>query len=162
MDTVVYAALIATPIVIGVGFYFAHRQWQAIRKARTAQVIVSLMSVWDSPETVESRRKVNESGSNLKKDYESADKANQIEAYGSLIRVANFFDEVGALVAEGLLERAIAYDVWGKAEKTYYRLYEPMITAREYEGYVQYFIKLHALFVKEEARRSKVKQQRAS
>jgi len=162
LDIVVNAAVIATPIAIALGFYFAYGQWQATRKARMAQVVISLMSVWDSPEMAESRRKVNESGSNLRKDYESADKANQIEAYGSFIRVVNFFDGLGVLVAEGFLEIAIAYDLLGKAEKTYYRLYEPIFTTREYEGYVPYFAKLHELFIKEEARRSKVKQPRAS
>lgn len=162
LDIIVSAAIIATPIIIAIGFYFAYGQWQATRKARMAQVVISLMSVWDSPEMAESRRKVNESGSNLKKDYESADKANQIEAYGSFIRVVNFFDGLGVLVTEGFLETAIAYDLFGKAEKTYYRLYEPMITMREYEGYVPYFVKLHDLFVKEEARRSEVKQRRTS
>jgi len=162
LDIARNAALIATPIIIAIGFYFAYRQWQAIRNTRVAQVVVSLMSIWDSPEMTEARRRINESGTNLKKDFEAADKANQIEAYGVFIRVANFFDGLGVLVAEGFLEVAIAYDMYGKAEKTYCRLYEPMITAREYEGYVPYFIKLHELFVKEEARRSKVKQRRAS
>lgn len=163
LDIIVSAAIITTPIIIVIGFYFAYGQWQAMRNARIAQVVISLMSVWDSPEMAESRRKVNESGDNLKRDYESADKANQIEAYSSLIRVANFFDELGVLVAEGFLQTCVAYGVFGKAEKTYYRLYEPMITTKQYEGYVQYFVKLHELFIKEEARHStaKVKQRRA-
>lgn len=162
LNTATSAALIATPIIIGIGFYFAYRQWDTIRKTRTAEVVVSLMDTWDSPQMAESRRKVNESGSNLRRDYEAADKANQIESYAEFIRVANFFDELGVLVAEGLLDRAIAYDVWGKAEKTYYRLYEPMITTKQYEGYAQYFIKLHELLIKEEAQRSTIKQRRAS
>ena len=129
-------AIIATPIVIAVGFYFAHRQWQSMRNARIAQLVISLMSVWDSPEMAESRRQVTESGKNLQKDYEAADQANKIEAYSSFIRVANFFDELGVIITEGLLDVRIAYDVWGKAEKTYYTLYDPMITLKKYEGYV--------------------------
>lgn len=162
MDIVVSLAIIITPIIIAVSFYFAYGQWQATRKARMAQVVIWLMNVWDSPETAEARRKVNESGTNLRKDYEAADKAHQIEAYSSFIRVANFFDELGVLCTEGYLATCIAYDIFGKAEKTYYRLYEPMICSREYEGYAQYFIKLHDLFIKEEARHSKVKSRRAS
>ncbi len=162
LDIIVNIAIIATPVIIAVGFYFTYGQWQAMRNARMAQVIISLMSVWDSPEMAESRRKVNESSSSLQKDYEAADKANQIEAYSSFIQAANFFDELGVLVAEGFLECSIAYEVFSKAEKTYYRLYEPMITSKQYEGYVQYFVKLHDLFVKEEARRSPVKMRRAS
>ena len=164
LNTIATWAIIATPIIIGAGFYFAYRQCQSMRNARIAQLVIDLMSVWDSPEMSESRRKVNESSKNLQKDYEAADQANQIEAYSSLIRVANFFDELGVLVAEGLLDIGIAYDVFGKAEKTYYGIYEPMITTKKYEGYVQYFIKLNDLFVKEEARRSvtKIKKRRAS
>ncbi len=162
LDIIANYAVIATPIVIGVGFYFAYRQWQAARNARIAQVIVSLMSQWDSPKMAESRRKVNESGPNLESDYKKADKANAIEAYSSFTEVSNFFDGLGALVAEGYLDVAIAFDVWGKAEKTYYGLYEPMLKNKNYEEYVLCFQKLHDLFVKEEARRSKVKRRRAS
>ena len=162
LSIVVDIALIATPIIIALGFYFAYRQWQAMRNTRMAELVLSLGNVWDSPRMAGSRRKVNESGSNWKRDYESADKTNEIEAYGSLIRVLNFFDTVGVLVSEGFLDSAIAYDLLGKAEKTYYRLYEPILRAREYEGYVPYFIKLHELFIKEEAHRSRIKQRRAS
>ena len=162
VDIIVNYAIIATPIAIGLGFYFAYRQWKAVRNTRIAQTVISLMGQWDSPEMAESRHKVNESGSNLQSDYEKADNANLIEIYSSLTRVANFFDELGALVSEGYLDVTIAYDGWGKAEKTYYMLYEPMITQKKFEGYVVCFLKLHELFVKEEARRSKVKRPRAS
>jgi hypothetical protein len=162
LDIGVCVAAIATPIVIALGFLFTYRQWQSIRNSRMAEVVISIMRIWDSPEMAESRCKVNASGLNLKKDYETADKANTIDAYASLIRVINFFDGLGVLVAEGLLDSDIAYDLLGKAEKTYYRLYEPMITAREFEDYTPYFLRLHKSFINEEARRSKVKKQRAS
>jgi len=155
-------ALIATPIIIAIGLYFAYRECVSVRNARIAQTIVSLMSVWDSDGMAESRRKVNESGKNLQVDYEVSDEKNELDSYTSYIRVANFFDGLGALVAEGYLDVRIAYDHLGKAEKTYYMFYEPMITSSKYEGYVRYFIKLHELFTKEEARRSKTKQRRAS
>lgn len=162
LSTIADIALIATPIVVAVGFGFAYRQWQAERNTRMAQLITSLMSMWISPEMAESRCKLNKSGSNLKRDYEAADKANQPEAYGMFTRVVNFFDGVGVLLSEGFLDTHIAYDLFGKAEKTYYRLYEPMITTQQYEEYVPYFIKLHQLFIKEEARCSQVKKRRAS
>jgi len=118
--------------------------------------------MWDSPEMAESRQKVNAYGPNLKKSYEDAEKTHALEAYTSLIRVANFFDALGVQVAEGFLDLCIAYDLFGKTEKTYYALYEHLINAPEYEEYVPYFRKLHELFVKEEAHRSQVKRQRAS
>ena len=162
LNTAASWALIATPVIIGIGLYFAYRECQSMRNARTAQVIVSLMNIWDSTEMAESRQKVTESGKNLQKDYEAADKINGIEVFTSFTRVANFFDGLGALVTEGLLDCYVAYDIWGKAEKYYYGIYEPMITSEQYQGYVQYFSKLHALFIQEEARRSKVKKRRAS
>jgi hypothetical protein len=162
MDTAISIAAITTPIIIALGFYFAYRQLQATRNTRIAQLVVMLMEFWNSPEVSEARRKINECGKKLKQTYEAADKADQIEAYGSLIRVANFFDGLGVLVVEGYVNLDVAYDMYGKAEKTYCSLYEPLITAREYEGYLPYFIKLHDLFVKEEARRSQAKKRRAS
>lgn len=155
-------ALIATPFIIAGGLYLAYRECTSIRNARITQTIISLMKVWDSDGMAESRRKVNESGKNLQADYEDSDKRNDIGTYTSYIRVANFFDGLGALVAEGYLDVRIAYDHWGKAEKTYYMLYEPMLTSKKYEGYVQYFVRLHELFTKEEAHRSKIKQRHAS
>lgn len=155
-------ALIVTPIVIAVGFYFAYKQWASTRNARMAELVVLITCYWNSQEMAESRRAVNECGSNLKKAWEDADKTNEISSYGSLIRVANFFDALGVQVGEGFLDIVIAYDLFGKAEKTYYRLYDPLINAREYEDYVPCFRKLHELFIKEEAHRSHVKQQRVS
>lgn len=159
-----YWALIATPVIILGGFIFAWWQLKSMRNARVAELMVALGNMWDSDGMAESRRKITESGKNIQRDYEAADKANQIEVFTSYTRVANFFDELGALVAEGLLDVRIAYDVWGKAEKTYYAIYEPMITTPKYEEYVQYFAQLHDLFTIEKARRSNkvAKKRRAS
>lgn len=155
-------ALIATPIVIAVGFYFAYGQWAATRKARMAEVVIRITDRWDSLLMAESRREVNLSGPNLKADYENADKSNDKKVFGSLTRTANFFDTLGVLVTEGFLECKIAYDLFGKAEKTYYRLYDPLINNPQYKDYTPYFCSLHDLFIKEEARRSQVKKRRAS
>ncbi len=154
--------VILTPIIIGVGFYFARRQWQGQRNTRMAQLVISITNSWTSPEMSESRRKINELGVKIKQEYEAADKENRIEAYTSITQVLNFFDTLGVLVSEGFLTVKIAYDVFGKAEKIYCRLYEPLITAREFEGYVPCVLKLHDLFVKEEGRRSPIKEGRPS
>ena len=162
MQTAADIALILTPIIIGLGFYLGYGQWVSTRKARMAQLITLLAERWDSPEMVESRRRVNECGRRLKEVWEDADKAVEEPAFGSLIRVANFFDVLGVQVVEGFLDVRIAYDLFGKAEKTYYRLYDPLINSPECEEYVKCFRELHDLFVKEEARRSKTKKRRAS
>lgn len=162
MFTIADIALIATAIFIAVGFYFAYNQWGSIRKARMAEIVISLTTSWDSPLMAESRRAVSLSDKNLKKDYEKADKNNEEEAFGSLTRVGDFFDALGVLVAEGLLECKIAYDLFGEAEKYYYSVYEPVITSTDYKDYVPYLSRLHELFIQEEGCRSKVKKKRAS
>ena len=154
-------ALIATPIVIALGFYFAYGQWASIRKARMAEIVISLTTSWDSAIMAESRQAISSKGKNLKKNYEEADNTNADEAFGSLTRVGDFFDALGVLVSEGFLECKIAYDLFGEAEKYYHGLYEPLIKSTDYKDYVPYFSRLHELFEKEKACRSKVKKKRA-
>ncbi len=162
LDTVVKIAFIATPITVIVGFYFAYRQWNAVRNTRMADLILRLGQLWDSEAMAESRHKLNTLGKDIKKTFEEADKSNDIAAYTTLGRTLNYFDTVGVLVCEGFLSCSIAYDILGKAERTYYGLYESLIKTKPFDDYVPYFAKLHDLFIKEEARRSKTKQRRAS
>lgn len=155
-------ALIATPIVIAIGFYFAYKQWASIRKARMADIVISLTNTWDSTLMAESRHAVNLSGESLKKHYQKAIENNEEEAFGSLTRVGDFFDALGVLVAEGLLECKIAYDLFGEVEKYYHNIYKSVIADTDYKDYVPYFSRLHQLFTKEEGCRSKTKKRSAS
>jgi len=155
-------ALIVTPIVIAIGFYFAYKQWASIRKARMADIVISLTNTWDSERMAESRRAVNLSGESLKKDYQKAIENKEEAAFGSLTRLGDFFDALGVLVAEGLLECKIAYDLFGEVEKYYYNFYKSVIADTDYKDYVPYFSRLHQLFTKEEGCRSKTKKKSAS
>lgn len=156
LSSIVDIALVATPIVIAVGFYFAYGQWVSTRKARMAELVMLITSRWDSPEMAESRREVNLSGPNLKTDYENADRDNDRKAFGSLTRTANFFDTLGVLVAERYLKCKIAYDLFGRAERAYYELYDPLINSPGCKDYTPYFRDLDDRFAKEKARRSQV------
>ena len=155
-------ALIVTPIVIAIGFRIAHEQWASIRKARMADIVISLTNTWDSTLLAESRQAVSLSGESLKKDYQKVDESNEEAAFGSLTRVGDFFDALGVLVAEGLLECKIAYDLFGEAEKYYHNIYKSVIADTNYKDYVPYFSRLHELFIKEEGCRSKTKKKSAS
>jgi hypothetical protein len=155
-------ALIATPIVIAIGFYFAYKQWVSIRKARMADIVISLTNTWDSTLMAESRHAVSLSGESLKKDYQKAIENSEKEAFGSLTRVGDFFDALGVLVAEGFLECKIAYDLFGEAEKYYHNIYESVITDTDYKDYVPYFSRLDELFTQEKSCRSTVKKKSAS
>src|SRR4030042_1290439 len=155
MDVAVQIATILTPIVIGVGFYFAYVQWSSMRRGRMAQLVMSLLEQWSSPQMVKSRHAISMAGSTFKTAFEEASKKNDIVFFGDYVSVMNFFDTLGVLVTEGYLDCAIAFDMLHKAEKYYYSLYESIITATpELKGNIPYFIKLHELFIQEEGRRS--------
>ncbi|MCJ7514665.1 MAG: hypothetical protein MUO89_01680 [Dehalococcoidia bacterium] len=153
---------ILTPIVIGIGFFFAWQQWSSMRRGRMAQLVMSLLEQWSSPQMVQSRHSISLAGSNFKTAFEEAGNKNDIIFFGDYVSVMNFFDTLGVLVTEGYLDCAIAFDMLHKAEKYYYSLYESIITATpELKGNIPYFIKLHELFIQEEAHRSTAKKRRA-
>jgi hypothetical protein len=157
MSTAVDIAAIATPIVIGVGFYFAWAQWRSLRKSRMAEVVLMMSNRWDSPEMAASRQGVTSSGEDLRTEYESALKARQLEAFTTLTAVGDFFDTLGVLCCEGYLKCKIAYDLFGAVEEYYWNLYKPILESTEHKDYLPYFTRLHELFVKEEAARCRIK-----
>lgn len=132
-----------------------------MRNTRTAQLIISLAGRWDSTEMAQARQAVNLSGRNLKTDFDNADKQNDIKAYTDYIRVANFFDELGLLVSQGFIKCSIAWEVWGKTEKNYYRFYDSIINSQENKDYFSNFIELNKLFTNQEACRLKTKSKHA-
>ena len=152
MDTAVDIGLIATPVVIFIGFLFAYKQWRATRNARMAGIVMSITAQWDSPGMKESRRAVNALNYKLKEEIYEADRKNLPELY-TLLEVANFFDALGLLIVEGLLSRRLGYRLFGRAEERYYELYRPVIEQGEFSGYLKCFPKLHDAFKREAAKR---------
>ena len=162
MSVAVSIAIIITPIVIGLGFVFAYkqlrasyRQWETMRAARMAQVILELAAHWDSNGLKESRRKVRENADRLKEAIEEATRNNSEDLY-DLVEVGNFFDTVGVLVMEGFVSCRIAYDLFGEPEENYYKTYKSILEDPEYKNSYKYFIQLHDAFKNEEAERSKM------
>ncbi len=151
-DVVKDIALIITPIVIGVGFFFAHRQLVSNRNTRMAEIVLSITSRWDSTEMHESRCKLNQLGGKLGEAINKADSENTEDFY-PLLRVADFFDALGLLVMEGFLSREMAFDLFGAAEEHYYNLYRPTISDHRFRSSFISFERLNETFKKEAAKR---------
>ena len=160
LQQVAYWATIITPILLIAAVIFAFTQWKTAQNARMAQIILSITEKWDSQHMEESRILVSKSGNELKRKIEEADSSNSPDI-SVLVRVANFFDSLGAMVAEGFLSCKMGYRLFGRAEEHYYQLYRPILEDNRYSEYFKYFAELHKLFQKEEAAQSKTKRRLA-
>ena len=116
LDMASNLAIIITPVVIGLGFFFAQRQLVSNRNTRMTEIVLSITARWDGAEMQASRQKVNKLGSNLWQELKAAETENREDFY-VLLRVADFFDGIGLLVMEGFLARDMAYDLLGAAEE---------------------------------------------
>ena len=154
---IVNIAWIITPIVIGLGFFFAYRQLVATRNARMAEIILSITQQWDSPQMELSRRMVDQCGRHLRERIEEEEGKPDSEDLRTLVRVANFFDSLGLLIMEGFLSCSMTYKLFGRAEEHFYNAYRSILEEPRYKEYFKYFVELHQAFTKEEARLSKKK-----
>jgi len=152
-----FIAIIATPIAIGAGFWFARRQLISQRNARTAEIILHITEHWDSEDMKKCRMKVHGLGDELKTTIEAEAKKRDSEEILNLVKVANFFDSLGLMVMEGLIPCPMAYQLFGRAEEEYYKYYRSMLEDAKYKDYFKYFIQLQEAFVKERARCSPAK-----
>lgn len=135
----------------------AQEQIEALRKTRTAEIILKLIEQWDSKDLQNSRQKLSSLGTKeevKKKIVEERD--GKSEDLYPLIMVSNFFDTLGVMVLNGYLEQQIAYDLFGIAFNTYANLYESVLEDLTYKKYLIYFLKLRDVFKKIEASRSDV------
>ncbi len=151
-------ATIATPLVLGGGFYFAWRQFDAMRRTRMAELIMSLCDRWDSTALEEARQELNKIGAadQVKEEIIKADKDNSENLY-PLVRIGNFYDSVGILVHEGFLDKDIAYELMGTAFETYYGLYSGILRDSDYKDFFKCFKELDGIFTKIKAGHSKTK-----
>lgn len=147
---------IAVPIVMGFGFYIAWKQLDAIKRARTAETILSLYTRWDS-ERMENSRKalmgLNDSVA-IKNKIKQTHRSGSDELY-PLIRVANFFDTVGSVVYRGYLDKYVAYDLMGDAFDKFSQLYSGILLDPEYKNFFRCFQDLDDIFKKVKGERAK-------
>lgn len=155
--SIVDIAIIATPVIILVGFVFMYRQLKANQNTRLAQIILSMTEQWDGPVMKEGRRKVNACGTELKARIEKEQNDPNSEELYNLVGVANFFDSLGLLVMEGLIDTRVAFRLLGRAEDYHYNLYRPLLEEPNYKDYFKYFLELHDAFISEKAKLSKKK-----
>jgi len=154
-------SLILTPLILVAGFYLAWRQFDAIRRARMAELIIRLYEGWDAPLMEGSRQKLSEinDAEAIKNAIIGAEKSENLYP---LIRVANFFDTVGSLVCHGFLDKKIAYDLMGTAFETYDDLYASILHDPQRKAFLRCFRDLGEIFTKEKASRSNVQARRTS
>lgn len=160
MSVVGDVGLILTPVVVGLGFYFARRQLASAKNARMSEIVMAITARWNGPELEEGRHRINKLGSGLAVAIQEADASNSDDFY-PLVRVANFFDALGLLVMEGFLSRQMAYDLFGAAEEHYYGLYKPVLEDVRLRESLECFQKLHDTFKAEAASRSKTEPRRS-
>lgn len=160
MSTLLQIATIVTPIVLAGGFYFAWRQFDAIRKARMARLVLSLYEVWDSPRLEEARQKLNEIArpEEIKNKIIEATENNSAELY-PLIRVGNFYDTVGSLISESYLDKDIAYELMATAFDRYNHLYSAILRDPNFKDYFKCFQELGKIFrnIKADLEKGKVR-----
>lgn len=110
---------------------FAIVQLCNIKKARNSDLLMRLDQIWDSKDYIHSRKMINQYGygstpeeasQNLKEAMISFDEANT-EEYFIMIRVANFFENLGLLTCKNYLKPKDALELFGGAAKNYWNIF---------------------------------------
>ena len=131
---VMASAIIATAI-------FAVWHLLHIKKARYSDLLMRLHQIWDSKEYIRSRRMVNqyssgstpeEASQNLKESMKSFDEVDA-EEFFIMIRLANFFENLGYLTCKGYLGRKHALELFGSAAKRYWSLFFGFVSYQRHE-----------------------------
>ena len=122
-------ALMALAIVITA--IFAIVQLWNIKKARYSDLLMRLDQIWDSKDYIRSRSMVNqhasgstlgEASKNLKESLVALREAKE-EDYFIMVRIANFFENLGFIIFNGYLNRKDALELFGSATRRYWRLF---------------------------------------
>ena len=122
-------ALMASAIIVTA--IFAVRQLLHIRDTRCSDLLMRLHQTWDSNEYIQSRRLINkysegstpeEASQNLKESIKSFLEANAREFF-IMLRLANFFENLGYLTYKGYLDHKQALELFGSAAKRYWGLF---------------------------------------
>ncbi len=134
-STVLAIATALMALAIIVTAIYAAIQLRHIKKTRSSTILMELHQIWDSDEYIKSRMLVNQyysgindkaASKNLIKNFESFEVRNS-EEFFLLVRMANFFENLGYSVCEGHLTREQAIALFGGAAKGYWRLLEDYI-----------------------------------
>ena len=132
---VMAVAIVATAI-------FAIVQLWNVKKARCSDLLMRLDQMWDSNDYIRSRSMINQHASdstlekasqNLKELLVSLDETNAKE-YFIMVRIANFFENLGFLVCKGYLNHKDAFELFGSSAQRYWKLFSEFAHYRRYDG----------------------------
>lgn len=121
-------AVMALAIIITA--IYAVIQLRHIKKARYSVLLMDLHQTWDSDEYIKSRVLINQhysgindeaASKNLIKAFESFEVRSSDEFF-LVVRLVNFFENLGYSVCEGHLDRKQAMAIFGDAAKRYWHL----------------------------------------
>ena len=124
-DIAIAAAATFTAGILLVAVVFAWREVHCIERAREAQLLADVSRRWDEELLRESRQAVEEyeDGTKLRQALEDLKKKNDKQYY-VLLRLPDFFEELGLLVNKKCLHPQLAKDMFGTAIKYYYDRYK--------------------------------------
>jgi len=121
---------------------FAIVQLWNIKKSRCSDLLMRLDQIWDSNDYIRSRSMINqdtsgltleEASQNLKELLVSLDESNT-EEYFIMIRIANFFENLGFLVCKNYLNHKDAFELFGSSAQRYWKLFSEFARYRRYDG----------------------------
>ncbi len=130
-NTVLAISTALMALAIGITAGFAIVQLWNIKKARFSDLSMRLNQIWDSNDYICSRSMINqhasgstleEASQNLKESLMSLSKTNAKE-YFIMIRIANFFENLGVIVSKDYLNHEEALEFFGSAARRYWKLF---------------------------------------
>jgi len=132
--------IMALAIIVTAGFAIV-QLWN-IKKSRCSDLLMRLDQIWDSNDYIRSRSMINqhasgstleEASQNLKESLVSLSEANA-EEYFIMVRIANFFENLGFLVYKDYLNRKDALELFGSAVRRYWKLFFGFVSDRRSES----------------------------
>ena len=122
------AAAIFTALILVVAAICAGLEVRHIKSAREAQLLSDLSRRWSEELLQESREAAEKykDGNQLRQAVENLKEKADKESY-ILLRLPDFFEDLGLLVSRGCFSTKVAHDLFGTAIKYHYNRYEPVI-----------------------------------
>lgn len=141
----IFWVMFAGACVAAIGVGLAAWELDSMRKSRESQLLVYLSEIWESAEYTKARRAVVDHENILAQRMKEYEKKNSEEHF-LLVKVSNYFEDVGILVDKRYLSRKIIMELMGTSVKYYYKLYKDYIIQLRNEGkepdFYKYFERL--------------------
>lgn len=124
-DIVIAVAAGLTAVILLAAALYARNEIKCIERAREAQLLTDLSRRWSEELLRESREAAEKykNGSQLRQALRNLKKNNDKEYY-ILLRLPDFFEDLGLLVSSECFSRKLANELFGTAIKYHYNRYE--------------------------------------